>query len=147
MAHWMQCNFIQTSIPWADGSCSIGTRPSGGFPQDRDYGRARTRTREELAKERERFGIPDTALEAINLVAAQQARRLELDAQKQLDELRGELKLRGLELEAGYLEALAQTREALISAEIAERMLERLKIQRKNEEIMLLLLTVAASQI
>ena len=58
--------------------------------------------------------------------------------------MRGELKLRGLELERGYIEALAQEREALIGLEIAARLQARIKTQQNDEELMLLVLMAAA---
>lgn len=117
-------------------------KPSGGIPAD-----APLRTRQQISDARKRLGLRDKfseeAEEIIAQVAAQQAARLEQDAQKQLDELRGELKLRNLELERGYLEALAEEREALMDAEISERLAAKLK--RDREALMFLVMVAAAT--
>jgi hypothetical protein len=116
-------------------------RPSGGYPND-SYHR---RTREQVSRDRKRFGIIDAlAAEAIAEVAARQAERLEADKQKQYDELKRELELRRIEWETGYLEALNAERERLISAEIALRIHK--KIQQDEEDfIVMALLTAAAA--
>jgi hypothetical protein len=75
-------------------------------------------------------------------VAARQAERLELDAQKRFEELSRELQLKGIEWEARYLEALNIQREALIDAEIGARLRARLQ---GEEELLVLLLMAAAS--
>jgi transcriptional regulator NrdR family protein len=135
---WQSNAFQIDDLPPAGGGGSSPSQGYGGHEQ-------RRRTRRELAEDRARFGIPQEAQDAISIVAKQQADRLETDAQKQLDELRGELKLRGLELESVYLQALAAEREALISAEIARRLLEKLKKQDEEELMMFLLVAAAAA--
>lgn len=114
--------------------------PSGGVPADQP-----PRTRKQVSDARKRLGLRDKFSEEaesiIAQVAAQQAARLEQDKQKQLDELRGELKLRSLELEAGYLEALAVEREALIDAEIAKRLSEMIA----NDRALMMLILMAAA--
>ena len=100
------------------------------------------RTRKEISRERERYGIRDElALAAIAEVAARQAERLEIDRQKQFDELYRELELRKIEFDSRYLEALALEREALIDEEIGRILRRRLY----DEEVLLLLLIAAAS--
>lgn len=100
------------------------------------------KSKKRLREERELFGIPDEVKEAIALVAKQQAERLELDAQKQLDELRGELKLRNLEIETGYLEALANERERLIDQEIDRRIQLVIRDNRDLEDLKVMILLV-----
>ena len=100
------------------------------------------RSREDVRRARQRFGVlPPDVQETIAEVAARQAARLELDRQKQFDELAGELRLRRLEMRAGYLEALAAERERLIAEEIGRRLRQMLE----DEELLLLTLIAAAS--
>lgn len=116
------------------------TQPSGGYPSSAE----RTRSRKEISDARARVGITDEiARQAIAEVAARQAERLELDKQKQYDELQGELRLRSIEMETQHLEALASEREALIDLEIARRLKDRLA--RDEEELWLFLQIVAAA--
>ena len=119
------------------------TAPSGGYKTDltTHLPGGRRRRPEELSAERERFGIPDLAKRAIADVAARQAERLEQDKQRQFDELAGELKLRNLEWQTGYLEALAAERGRLIDAEIAQRLKQAIE----HEDLLLLTLTLAAA--
>src|SRR5678816_2562519 len=128
MSQWMQCNFIQTDPQWADSTCSIQPHNSGGYGSYGGGARVgRRRPPEELRKQREELGIiPPEAQDAIAEVAARQAERLELDAQKQYDELRGELLLRNIQIETRHLEELAAIRERLIREEIASRLRMRL---------------------
>ena len=113
--------------------------PSGGIPSPAP------RSREDRARDRERFGISDPVLQAIRDVAARQAERLEQDSQKQYDELAGELALRKEEMEGRYLEALAIEREALIRAEIA--MLMKKFLLSEDEAIIVLTLMAAAATV
>ena len=114
---------------------------SGGLPE---YGRRRTR--KELAEDRKRFGIIEPqALEVIAEVAARQADRLELDRQKQFDELARELQIQRIEWQAGMLEALAEERSRLIDAEIGKRLREQAILRQNENEIMMLTLIAAAA--
>jgi len=109
---------------------------SGGYA---DYGRRRTK--EDVRRDRERFGIPQEASRVIEAVAARQALQTKdkrLDEQQRLDELVGELELAGLEYEGRYLTLLNDSRERLITLEIASRMRS---IQDEN----MILLLLAAS--
>ena len=116
-------------------------QPSGGYPIPAD----RRRSRKEISEARQRLGIEDAlAIEAIAEVAARQAKRLELDRQKQYDELQGELRLRSIEWQARYLDAMNAERERLIGLEIASRLKARLR-QQEEEELWLLLQIVAAA--
>ena len=84
-------------------------RPSGGFPSDRGP------TKEQTRRSRIAHGI-------IREVAERQAQALDLYAIQQQQELREELRLRGIEAEIGHYEALVRQRQALIDAEIAQRL-------------------------
>lgn len=116
--------------------------PSGGIPATL---RLPHRGRKELSRERERFGIQDAyALRVIAQVAAAQAERLELDKQKQFEELSRELKLKRLEWKGQYLEALAFERERLIDAEIKRRFIDlRIKQLRDEQDILILMAMIA----
>lgn len=112
--------------------------PSGGIPAPAP------RDREARARDRDRFGIADPVLAAIRDVAARQAERLEADAQKQYDELAGELQLRNIEMQGRYLEALALEREALIRQEIA-LLMQKFLLSEAEAIILLTLMAAAAS--
>ena len=95
------------------------------------------RTREEIRRDRERFGI--VAARVVASVAASQAERLEVDGHKRFEELLRELELRGLEFDARYLEALNEQRQRLIDAEIKVRLRQML-----DDEMVVLMLLAAA---
>lgn len=100
----------------------------------------RRRARKEVSEARSRFGIQDAeALLAIQEVARRQAERLEMDRQKQYDEMVRELELRRIEYRASYLEALAAERERLITEEIKRR------FQMQDDEAVILLTLIAAA--
>ena len=103
-------------------------QPCGGWEHVRDH----RRTKEDIRKAREKYGL---AFEVIETVAFRQSKHLHLDEQQRFDELAGELKLHGLELEAKHLEYLNNRREALISAEIGKL----LRIRIEEEEIFMML--------
>ncbi len=107
--------------------------------------RRHRRSRKQISEDRERFGLKDAyALETIVEVAQRQVARLEVDPQKQYDELANELKLRQIEFAAGYLEALAIERERLISEELQRRLLQQ---QREDEQVISLVLLAAGAVI
>ena len=113
--------------------------PRGTVPWLSDLGARRTKR--DISRERERYGIQDElALAAIAEVAARQAERLELDEQKRFEELSRELELRRIEWDARYLEALNVMRERLIGEEIAALMHRKLR----DEEDILVLMMMAA---
>ena len=120
------------------GALESGTQPSGGVPATL---RVKGRTRNELAAERARFGIPDAAAEVIAEVAARQVERLERDEQKRFEELHLELTLRAIAWDGRYLEVLSEIRSRMIDEEIAEKL--RLKIK-GDEELMILMVMAAA---
>ena len=110
---------------WGDswGSVSGGTptppapaaptvRPSGGYPSDRGP------TKEQTRRSRVLHGLEK---EIIERVAQRQAESLDLDDIQKQQELSGELKLRGIEARIEHYEALTLRRQALIDAEIAQR--------------------------
>ena len=114
----------------------------GGSNPSQGYGghEVRHRTKEDVRRDREKFGvIPKRVEKVIQEVAARQAQSDEQDKQKQYDELAGELKLRNLALEAGYFDSLALEREVLV----AEK-LEKVEQMRLNKVRILTLLLMAA---
>ena len=126
----------------------VPTVPS--FPIGGGYPAQDQRTRKEVSEARKRLGLEDelSVVEArakavIDLVAKRQAEALELDKQKQFDELSRELRLKGVELESVHLETLNLERERLISLEISTRLKLRL---REEEELMMLVLMAAITE-
>mgnify|MGYP001611177427 CR=1 FL=1 len=116
----------------------------GGSHPSQGYGghEVRKRTREEVRLERERLGIiPKRVERIIEEVAKRQAEKLELDRQKQFEELSRELKLKNIEWEGRFLEALNKSRERLIDLEIASR----IKVKLRDEQDIISLLTLAAA--
>lgn len=90
------------------------------------------------------LGIEPQAAEIIADVAARQASETEgarLDDQQRLDELLGELLLRGIEIETQHVNALNAERQQLIDNEIKNR----LRLLANNRDLLALLL-IAASQ-
>ena len=79
----------------------------------------------------------ESALEVIQEVALRQSKSLLTDEQKIYDELSRELELKGLKLEAKYLETLNSTREMLITLEI-KKLLKK-KIQEEDEALLMLI--------
>ena len=108
----------------------LGVKPSGGFPGQ--YG-DRGPTPEQRRRARVLHGIE---AEVVSAVAVRQAATLQTDAAKQQQELRGELALRRIELRSEHLQALAEHRQALIDAEIGQR----LRIIQDNEDAILIML-------
>lgn len=119
----------------------IGITPlvGGGIPARSRLTLRDGRTKEEIRRDRERFGIiPPAVVEVIAAVAARQAETLVLDEQKRYEELTREITLLGLEYDARYLEAVNIERQRLIDAEIG--MLLR---RRQDEEDLMILLVMA----
>ena len=87
-------------------------RPSGGYPSDRGP------TKEQTRRSRVLHGLEK---EIVERVAQRQAESLDLDDIQKQQELSGELKLRGIEARIEHYEALTLRRQALIDAEIAQR--------------------------
>lgn len=118
--------------------------PSGGIV-DTGYARRR-KTKEELAKEREKFGIPDEARIAIEAAARRQAEAAQhaqqvQDEQKNFEELHRELQLRRIEWDVRYLEAMNVLREQLIE----ENRLKAMKAKRDEQDVMTILTAIAAA--
>ena len=102
----------------------------------------RTRTKKEIKEERERLGIlPRKVERIIQDVAVRQAERLELDKQKQFEELSRELRVQKIEWEGRFLEVLNAEREKLIDREIESRL--RFRVQEEND--LMTLIVLAAS--
>ena len=106
----------------------------GGSPSQGYSGHeVQKQTKEDIRKSREKFGvIPKQVERIIEEVSKRQALRDEQDKQKQYDELAGELKLKGIELESIYLESLSLEREIKIS--------EKMSLLRRKQSIALILL-------
>jgi len=111
-------------------------QPSGGYEIARLGGRRRTP--EDIRRAREEFGILPARI--IEDVALRQAEDLRRDEQQRIDELRGELRLQGLEMESAHIEALNARRQALIDAEIGMRIRARMEA----EEMAILMLLAAS---
>ena len=127
----------------APAAPTADTRPKGRAAWLLDNEQQR-RTRKDISRERERYGIQDElALEAIAEVAARQAERLEMDAQKRFEELARELELRRIDFDGRYLDAMNVMRERLITEEIAARLHRKLK----DEADIILLLMMATGAV
>ena len=118
----------------------------GGYHPSQGLGytgyETRTRTRKEIQEERERLGIlPRKVERIIQDVALRQAEKLELDKQKQFEELSRELRVQKIEWEGRFLEVLNAEREKLIDREIASRL--RFRLQEEND--LMTLIVLAAS--
>lgn len=109
------------------------------------WGPPQKRTRDDISRERLRYGLSDAVAEAIAEVARRQAEaeaaasaaeKAAADEQKRFDELYRELELRQMGFEARYMEALAEMREEFIA---------QIRKQREEEELMLLMLVAAAA--
>lgn len=100
------------------------------------------RTREDVRRDRERFGVIPAAAQVIAQVAAAQADALSLDEQQRLEHLERELELQGIAYESVYLEMLNAMRERLIGEEIGRRL--RLLQQMEEEAVVVLLMMGAA---
>ena len=94
-------------------------------------------------RKRERLGLTPEAAEVIADVAARQADDLRRDEQQRIDELRGEMLLRGLEMQSRHLQALNRERERLIDAEIARRIQAVAKARAEDDAALVLILAAA----
>jgi hypothetical protein len=93
-----------------------------------------------LEEARRRRPKPKELQRIIAEVAESQVQRLETDPQKQFDELARELEARNIQWEKRYLELLAEKRELLINEEIRLLLHRKLKRQREEEVITMLLM-------
>ena len=98
----------------------------------------RPKSAKSVQEERERLGILPRAAEAISDVAQQQAELLRLDELQREQQLREEMRLRGIQYEARYLAVLNAERERLISREISR--LLRLRMQQQADAALILLI-------
>lgn len=89
--------------------------------------------------ELQRRGLEQISAEVIDDVASRQAGDPRQDDQQRLEELRGELRLKGLEMRSAHIEALNEHREALIREELRAWFQKR-----QNDENAALLLILAA---
>ena len=98
----------------------------------------RPKSAKSVQEERERLGILPRAAEAISDVAQQQAELLRLDELQREQQLREEMRLRGIQYEARYLALLNAERERLITLEIGRLM--RARLQADQDTLTLLLI-------
>jgi len=121
------------SVFWAEGFWQEPPAEvlGGGWKHVKDY----RRTDDDISKARSEYGI---AFDVIETVAKRQSENLLTDEQKIYDELAGELKLTGLEMESRHLEALNYQREQLINAEIGKL----LRIKLEDEEAFMMLMAM-----
>ena len=96
--------------------------------------------RPEDEQELQRRGLEPESAQIIDDVATRQAADYRQDDQQRLEELRGELRLRGLEMRSAHIEALNEHRAQLIRDE-----LQRLFRQRQDDADVEFLLLMAAS--
>ena len=134
MAGAFQASAFQNSAFQTDGAAAVSNSGGSGF-----HLLGTLRTREDIRRDRERFGVLPKVAKVIASVAAQQADALSLDEQQRLEHLERELELEGIEYESAYLELLNLMRERLIATEIGKRLRA---IQDAEEEIVLILLAV-----
>ena len=102
---------------------------------------AKGRTKEEVRREREAYGILPKVQVIIEDVAALQAQQLALDEQQRFEQFQRELALANIEFDNRYLEALNAERERLIDAEIQRRMQQL--VARRNMTALLMMASVA----
>lgn len=127
---------FSSAPPTPPPDVTIAPLVGGGIPARSRLTLRDGRTKEEIRRDRERFGIiPPAVVEVIAAVAARQAETLDLDEQKRFEELTREITLLGLEYDARYLEAVNIERQRLIAAEIGALLRRKLD----EEDIMLLL--------
>lgn len=120
---------------YQEGVAAPVANNSGGW-EDAKLG-PRRRDPEEIRRERVRYGILP---EIIEDVAARQAGDPRLDDRQRIEELAGELKLRGLEMKSAHIEALNLRREQIILGE-----LQAIFRQQQDDRDIAVLLMLAAS--
>jgi hypothetical protein len=117
------------------GATGVVSTPTGG-------GGIPYREIPSVSERRRRFlGLPEPEAQIIENVAARQAKDLSLDEQQKMEELRGEMLLRGIELKSAHFQALADERNRLIDYEIGER----LRQVAEERQILAILMLLAAS--
>lgn len=134
MATAFQANAFQTNAFQIDVQVenppAVGN--AGAIFASWEHARPR-RSAEEVQRDRERFGLPKRADDAIEEVLARQE---ELDAQAAEEALRQELKLQRIAFRTKYMEALAARMQAAIAA--------RKTFDQQQRNAMLLMLIAAA---
>jgi hypothetical protein len=112
-------SFSSGSFSGAVGGFSTGGTPSTPDPI-RNFSLREWRQwhRPEDEQELKRRGIEPKAAEVIDDVAERQAADPRLDDQQRLEELRGELRLKGLEMRSNHIAELNEHRERLIQDEL-----------------------------
>ena len=126
---------------WGNSWRSIATtseQNSGGWL---DYLKSQShRYSAKYQEEREKLGIDGEESAIIDSIAARQAKDLRLDEQQRLDELRGELQLRRIEMRSSHIEFLNVQRQHLIDEEIRTYLYA---MQQKHEDEAMLLIIAA----
>jgi hypothetical protein len=139
---------VNPSVLWTTSTFSPGiTPPIPDVVQDvirnfslRDW---RKWHRPEDERELRKLRLTPAVAEVIAEVAERQAAQLDLDEQQRLEELTRELELKKLKFQGRYLELLNTQRQQLIDDEIGRLMRQKqAEIQQREEEIILLLLTI-----
>lgn len=97
--------------------------------------------RPEVEAELRKRGLEPESAQIIDDVATRQAADSRQDDQQRLEELRGELLLRGLEMRSAHIEALNEHRAQIIREELQRLFRER----QENADIEFLLLIAASA--
>ena len=130
MAVAFQPNAYQENAFQVENPPAVGN--AGAIFASWEHARPR-RSRDEVQRDRERFGLPKRVDETIeDLLALQE----ELDAQAMQEALKQELRLKGIALRTQYMEALAARLAAAIEA--------RKNFDQQQRNAMLLMLIAAA---
>jgi len=123
-----------------------GIPVGGGVPSQGLYP---TRTKKQISDERKKYGIKDRIAQVVEEVARKQAQALEIDQQRQEEELSRELKEKEIAWNKKYLDYLNAERSRLIREEISLRLQAKAEsdLQKviEEDELLLLILIAAAS--
>jgi hypothetical protein len=123
-----------------------GIPVGGGVPSQGLYP---TRTKKQISDERKKYGLKDRIAQVVEEVARKQAQALEIDKQRQEEELSRELKEKEIAWNKKYLDYLNAERSRLIREEISLRLQAKAEsdLQKiiEEDELLLLILIAAAS--
>ena len=141
---------VAWGVSWLHPDSGPVVPPTPQFPIGGGYNPSQGRTKQKISRDREKLGLEDelarksrqAAEQVIREVALRQAEKLELDKQKQFEELSRELKLNKIQWEGQYLQDLNRERERLITLEIATRLKAKLS---EEADLMALILLAASS--
>ena len=130
-------NFDGASFDGSIGGFDVDEVISSGGYELANLG-PRRREPEEIRQERVKLGILQERI--IEDVAARQAADYKRDGQQKIEELRGEMRLQGLDLRSEHIEALNVRREQIINEELARLF----RVRQDNEDVAILLMLAAA---